>query len=131
MEKKYKLHGIKNIQDLKKEQNRIRRAYEDIESNFFQKAISPESVISLLFHSLLFSSSSKKKKNGFPVFRKRNKAATKSSSEASSNPQKKISKSPKNRIRRLTKTILFWEAASLIFLLGGKILFGFIQKKKS
>lgn len=135
MNKTHKTKPIRNIHDLHLEQARVRHAYKDMERNAISSIITPDAVLSLVLNSFIapkskkrtaYPESEQKPKSLLSSFFRRKKTVTATTSKDFS---KKIGVTKKN-YKKLGRSLLIWQAASLGIFIGIHV-FRYYQKQKT
>lgn len=120
MRKSYRIHPINNQKDLHREQNRVRRAYQNIEQNWIDSFLSPDAITNTILQSVLSAVTKRNKRSPAP-----NQADPKHPVTPSFNPKatrprrfkrkrKKPIGKPEKNYNRLGRSFVFWQAAGLL-----------------
>jgi len=128
MEERYNPRKIRNLRDLHSEQARVQEEYEHMEDNWMTAFTSLEALAPLLLRIIPFGKNSNQN----------TKAKKKDTSKGKRRPQATVTQPLSEQHRRgkrksykkLGKTLLIWQAASLSAFVIGNIALHYFRRKK-
>ncbi|HET8573394.1 MAG TPA: hypothetical protein VFL76_05935 [Edaphocola sp.] len=134
MNKPYKAKKIRNLHDLHLEQARVKQAYKNMEQNMVSSVITPDTALSLILNGII--ASGKKRKPAESAGQLKSKSFLSSLFTKKKQPAKVSDRSPaawekeKKSYKKLGRSLLMWQTASLILFAGINILRHYKNKKR-